>query len=90
MAEKRANGTSTKQWNPGAPLSKKSKGLGVHKGANGRFASVGEKPRDPALPTSVPMPSAVEDIMDPGMRAMWEEETVVPRCVCEFACVRPI
>ena len=29
--------------------------------------------RDPTLPTSVPMPSAVEDITDAGMRAMWEQ-----------------
>ena len=28
--------------------------------------------RDPKLPTSVPMPSNVEDICDDGMRAMWE------------------
>lgn len=28
--------------------------------------------RNPQLPTSVPMPSAVEDITDAGMRAMWE------------------
>ena len=26
--------------------------------------------RDPQLPTSVPLPSAVEDITDAGMRAM--------------------
>ena len=72
-AEKRANGTM-KKWNHGAPLSKKSKGLGVQKGENGRFVSAGEKPRDPQLPTSVPMPSAVEDINDLGMRAMWEAD----------------
>ena len=30
--------------------------------------------RDPQLPTSVPLPSAVEDITDAGMRAMWEQE----------------
>ena len=30
--------------------------------------------RDPQLPTSVPMPSAVEDITDAGMRAMWERD----------------
>ena len=74
MAEKRANGTSTKKWTRGAPLSKKSKGLGVQKGENGRSVSSSEKPRDPALPTTVPMPSAVEDIVDSGMRAMWEQE----------------
>ena len=62
MAEKRANGTSTKKWNAGAPLSKKSKGLGAHKlkGENGRYVANGDKPRDESLPTSVPMPSAVE------------------------------
>ena len=74
MAEKRANGTSTKKWNAGAPLSKKSKGLGKHKGENGRFVAVGEKPRDASLPTSVPMPSAIDDITDGGMRAMWEKD----------------
>ena len=74
MAEKRANGTSTKKWNHGAPLSKKSKGLGQHKGENGRFVAAGDKPRDSQLPTSVPMPRAVEDITDAGMRAMWEGE----------------
>ena len=47
---------------------------GVQKGENGRFVSSSEKPRDPALPTTVPMPSAVEDIVDSGMRAMWEQE----------------
>ena len=30
--------------------------------------------RDPQLPTSVPMPSTVEDITDAGMRAMWEQQ----------------
>ena len=28
--------------------------------------------RDPQLPTSVPIPLRIEDIHDPGMRAMWE------------------
>ena len=70
MAEKRANGTSTKKWNHGAPLSKKPKGVGVQIGENGRFVAAGDKPRDKSLPTSVPMPSAVEDIADRGMRAI--------------------
>ena len=26
--------------------------------------------RDPQLPTTVPMPTRVEDVMDPGMRAL--------------------
>ena len=30
--------------------------------------------RDPQLPTTVPLPTRVEDVMDPGMRAMWEQE----------------
>jgi len=30
--------------------------------------------RDPQLLTTVPMPTRVEDVMDPGMRAMWEQE----------------
>ncbi len=33
----------------------------------------GQEERNPQLPTSVPMPSAVEDISDVGMRAMWEQ-----------------
>ena len=32
-----------------------------------------DEQRNPQLPTSVPMPSAVEDITNAGMRAMWEE-----------------
>ena len=32
-----------------------------------------EGPRDSTLPTTVPMPSAVEDITHAGMRAMWEQ-----------------
>ena len=71
-AAKLASGAPIKKWNRGAPLSKKSKGLGVRQGANGRFEAAGEQPRDSQLPTSVPMPSAVEDIRDAGMRAMWE------------------
>ena len=34
----------------------------------------GDKPRDESLPTSVPMPSAVDDITNSGMRAMWEAD----------------
>ena len=37
---------------------------------SGKF--VGAEQRDPQLPTSVPMPSVIEDIADAGMRAMWE------------------
>ena len=33
--------------------------------------------RDPALPTSVPLPAHVEDISDAGMRAMWEQEQAI-------------
>ena len=29
--------------------------------------------RGSQLPTSVPMPSAIKDITDSGMRAMWEQ-----------------
>ena len=52
------------------------RGAGTQRGEKGRFESVPDvnKPRDPTLPTSVPMPSAVEDITDAGMRAMWEQE----------------
>ena len=35
-----------------------------------------QEERDPQLPTSVPMPSRVEDVTDPGMRAMWEQQQV--------------
>jgi len=55
-------------------VSHQSKGVGRGsnaKGPNGKFMCDGEQ-RDPQLPTSVPMPSAVEDITDAGMRAMWE------------------
>ena len=64
--------TSTKKWNHGAPLSKKSKGTGCVRGAGGKWVKADGEQRDPQLPTSVPMPSAVEDITDAGMRAMWE------------------
>lgn len=52
------------------------RGAGTQRGEKGRFESAPDanKPRDPQLPTSVPMPSAVEDITDAGMRAMWEQE----------------
>ena len=33
--------------------------------------------RNPQLPTSVPLPSNIEDITDPGMRAMWEAEGLI-------------
>ena len=33
--------------------------------------------RNPQLPTSVPMPSHVEDITDAGMRAMWEQSVAM-------------
>ena len=69
-AEKRA--TSTKKWNHGAPLSKKPKGTGCVRGAGGKWVKADGEQRDPQLPTTVPMPRAVEDITDAGMRAMWE------------------
>lgn len=71
-----------KKWNKGAPLTKHPKmpGIGRGKHPNSKEAwklgckqKVIEGPRDPALPTTVPMPSAVEDITDAGMRAMWEQ-----------------
>ena len=34
--------------------------------------------RNPQLPTSVPMPSSIEDICDPGMRAMWDMDGEAP------------
>ena len=42
------------------------------RGAGGKWVKADDEQRDPQLPTSVPMPSAVEDITDAGMRAMWE------------------
>ena len=59
---------------------RKSKGVGsgagTQRGKDGRFQAVpdGDKPRNPELPTSVPMPSYVADINNSGMRAMWEVE----------------
>tara|TARA_B110000046_G_scaffold174491_1_gene198286 strand:- start:335 stop:604 length:270 start_codon:yes stop_codon:yes gene_type:complete len=64
-----------KKWNHGAPLSKKVKGTGCVRGPDGKWAAPAQgEQRDPQLPTSVPMPSAVADIMDAGMRAMWERD----------------
>ena len=65
----------SKPWNKGAPLSHKSKGVGRGSnghGPSGKFMHAGGEQRDPQLPTTVPMPRAVEDITDAGMRAMWE------------------
>lgn len=57
-------------------VSHQSKGVGrgsnAH-GSNGKFVPRDGEQRNPQLPTSVPMPSAVEDITNAGMRAMWEE-----------------
>ena len=72
-----------KKWNKGAPLSKKPQMPGVGRGRHpnsqaawklGLKQKVIEGPRDPTLPTTVPMPAAVEDISNAGMRAMWEAE----------------
>ena len=43
----------------------------MHKGEKGRFVASGDQPRNKSLPTSVPMPSRVEEIRDAGMRGMW-------------------
>ena len=84
MAEKRASG-NLKKWNHGAPLSKKSMGVGRFKGKGGKFCAADSEQRDPQLPSSVPMPSAVEDINHAGMRAMWEQSAAMdgeaPLCV---------
>ena len=81
----RANGTMTKKWNHGAPLSKKVKGTGCVRGAGGKFVSVESEQRNPQLPTSVTMPTAVEDIRNAGMRAMWDadgsEDAAAPAAV---------
>ena len=66
------------------------RGAGTQRGEKGRFESVPDvnKPRDQTLPTSVPMPSAVEDITDAGMRAMWEQSVAMDG---ELApCVEPL
>ena len=72
-AEKRASrppskGTSHKSKGVG-------RGAGTQRGEKGRFeaATDANRPRDKELPTSVPMPAHVEDIIDAGMRAMWEQ-----------------
>jgi hypothetical protein len=44
----------------------------ITKPKNGKVPKDKEE-RDPQLPTSVPMPSHVEDITDAGMRALWEQ-----------------
>ena len=44
--------------------------------------------RDSTLPMSVPMPSAVEDITDAGMRAMWEQSVAMDGEVAP--CVEPL
>ena len=71
-----------KKWNKGAPLTKHPKMPGVGRGQHpnskeawrlGCKEKVIEGPRDSTLPTTVPMPSAVEDITHAGMRAMWEQ-----------------
>ena len=66
------------------------RGAGTQRGEKGRFESVPDvnKPRDPTLPTSVPMPSAVEDITDAGMRAMWEQAAAMDGEVAP--CVDPL
>ena len=58
-------------------VSHQSKGVGRGSnghGPNGKFVRRDGEQRDPQLPTTVPMPHAVEDITDAGMRAMWEAE----------------
>ena len=58
-------------------VSHQSKGVGRGlnpKGSNGKFVRADGEQRDPQLPTTVPMPRAVEDITDAGMRAMWEAD----------------
>ena len=66
------------------------RGAGTQRGEKGRFESVpgADKPRDQRLPMSVPMPSAVEDITDAGMRAMWEQAAAMDGEVAP--CVDPL
>ena len=81
-----------KKWNKGAPLTKpvQMPGIGRGKHPNSQAAwklgckqNVIESPRDPALPTSVPLPAAVEDISNACLRAMWDEEQGEPAPVPE-------
>ena len=70
-----------KKWTKGAPNTKVVQMPGVGKGNNPnshkRQKLENEQERDPQLPTSVPMPSAVEDITDAGMRALWEQSAAM-------------
>ena len=72
---------SGKKWNKGAPLSKHPKMPGVGRGMHpnsqaawklGLKQKVIEGSRSSDLPTTVPMPSSVDEITNSGMRAMWE------------------
>ena len=94
-AEAQAKG-ELRTWTKGAPRSHKSTGVGqgagTQRGAKGRFEAVPDvdKPRDKELPTSVPMPSRVEDITNTGMRAMvgdgWRGSARASRLVRSEVC----
>lgn len=58
------------------PSASKGSGGTIKNPITGKFEArvpAVDPPRDPTLPTSVPLPVRVEDITDAGMRAMWEE-----------------
>ena len=52
-----------KKWNKGAPLSKKSKGVG-------RGANLNKKNKGDTM-TTVPLPTTVAEVRDPGMATLF-------------------
>ena len=74
QARSRAHGEAGYFYKKMEPLSKKIKGTGCVRGASSKWVKSDAEQRDPQLPTSVPMPSAVDNITDAGMRAMWEAD----------------
>ena len=72
-------GLTGKPWNRGAPLSKKSTGIGKHRGAKGRYVSAGdveqaeghvEQAETPPMGEMRPLPASVEGILDPHTREL--------------------
>ena len=76
--------------NKSEPKSKKVQMPGVGRGMNPNSEATRfvkdcrrEEKRDPTLPTSVPMPATVEEVCDPGMRAMWENAAAMTETAAE-------
>ena len=65
-----------KKWNKGAPLSKQPKMPGIGRGqhpnskAGKKLDDNKSEQRDPQLPTSVPMPAALDEVNNMPMRTM--------------------